>query len=1489
MPLKSLAAPSPVSRGSGRSLLGGGVRLLRLVRRVLGVVLGAVVVLWSLLLLAWVGLNGWILPHIQQWREPIEVHASRALGVPVRIGQITVHGSGWMPTLELRDVILLDAEQRAALQLPRVVAVLSPRSLLALELRFEQLLIDGAALDVRRDAAGRIFVAGIDFGAAGGASNGSAADWFFKQREVVIRGAALRWSDAHHAGAALQLDAVQLVFRNSLRHHDMRLDATPPPEWGDRFTAVARFTQPLLAQRGDWRHWSGRAHLSLPRVDLHALRQHATLPFDLSEGVGGLRGWFEIANGAPTAATVDLALRAVTLRLARHVEPLRVEELEGRLTAQRNADGVTLAVQRFTFLTGDDIRWPQGDMTLRWRQRDGQPATGAEFSAERLDLAQMAQVAARVPLGDALQRLLAELKPRGVVSDLSARWDGPLDAPLHYRASARIDALSFAARPSADPRGVGRPGLRNAHVQLDATEVGGQARIAMHGGGLDLPGVFDESQVPLDQLDAQLSWRIEPVPIVPGVAGDAGVAAALPKLTVQVKDARFSNVDTKGELNATWSTGAGPGAALARDARLPGRLMLDARLRDAPVARVHRYLPRGMGQDTRDYIAHAALGGRVPNARFQVNGDLWDFPYFSRAPQSTQSAKGDKPGKTGKPDTSGGAAIGPHPAGEFRIQAQIEDATYAFIPDPVASAAMSSAAPARLSWPVLTHASAELNLERGVLEIRNGRAQLGKLDVRGVQLAVRQLDGDAQLTLDASAHGALAEMLQFVHTTPVGGWLGGALADSRGSGSADLKLSLNVPLLRASASTVKGSVTLPGNDLRITPDSPLLGATRGRVDFTQRGFSVVGATARLLGGDATFDGASLADGSVRFSGQGVASADGLRRASELGVVARFAGALSGQANYRTTLGFLRGGAEINVTSNLVGMAVNLPAPLNKAAETALALRYQTQLEATPAAAPTATPAATPTATSTTGATLHDTLRVELGTLVQAQYQRDVSGPVARVLRGGVGVMEAAPQPASGVAAHVTLKALAAHDWEAASERLFGGVTGGVAGAAALPVPGDAADPGATTASTASTATTSASALSYLPNVIALRVQDLTLGAQRLTHVVAGVSQDAGVWRANVDADQLNGYVEYRPAARRAASGGAGRVYARLARLALPKGDAEQVESLLDRQPASLPALDIVVDDFELRGKRLGRVEIEAVNRLGGTAAGLLQGAAQRHWQLAKFNITTPEAQFTATGNWGVGAGVGAVGGAPRRAVLDFKLALADSGALLDRLGTPQVVRGGKGQLAGQIGWVGSPFALDYPSLSGQIHVAIDAGQFLKAEPGAARLLSVLSLQSLPRRLGLDFRDVFQAGFAFDNVTGDLTIAQGVAQTRNLRMRGAQATVLMEGSADIARETQDLRVVVVPEINAGTAALAYAVINPAVGLGAFVAQVLLRKPLMAAGTREFHVSGSWADPQVKPVQRQASDAAAATGAASAPDPETRSRNPIPEPDPSPRPE
>jgi uncharacterized protein YhdP len=274
--------------------------------------------------------------------------------------------------------------------------------------------------------------------------------------------------------------------------------------------------------------------------------------------------------------------------------------------------------------------------------------------------------------------------------------------------------------------------------------------------------------------------------------------------------------------------------------------------------------------------------------------------------------------------------------------------------------------------------------------------------------------------------------------------------------------------------------------------------------------------------------------------------------------------------------------------------------------------------------------------------------------------------------------------------------------------------------------------------------------------------------------------------------------------------------------------------------------------MELRGKKLGRVDIQAVNLGLGARDGV------REWRLNRFNISTPEATLTASGNW---ANVNAQAGGPitvrerRRTALNFKLDVADSGDLLKRMGMPGVIAKGKGLVAGQVSWLGAPFSPDYASMGGGFNVNMESGQFLKADPGIAKLLGVLSLQSLPRRLALDFRDVFSDGFAFDFVRGDVTIEQGMARTNNLQMKGVNAAVLMEGQADIARETQSLKVVVIPEINVASASLIYSAINPLIGLTTFLANVLLRGPLVNANTQEFLIDGTWVDPRVTKVERK----------------------------------
>ena len=262
---------------------------------------------------------------------------------------------------------------------------------------------------------------------------------------------------------------------------------------------------------------------------------------------------------------------------------------------------------------------------------------------------------------------------------------------------------------------------------------------------------------------------------------------------------------------------------------------------------------------------------------------------------------------------------------------------------------------------------------------------------------------------------------------------------------------------------------------------------------------------------------------------------------------------------------------------------------------------------------------------------------------------------------------------------------------------------------------------------------------------------------------------------------------------------------------------------------SLPGMRLVVDDFRLGDKALGKLELKARNDKGA-------------WHLDTLNLQNPDGSLKGKGIWANTGG--------HQTHLDFELTARDIGKLLDRLGYVDAVRRGRAKLAGGLQWNGPLTDIHYPSLSGQMTVEAEKGQFNKLEPGVGKLLGLISLQSLPRRLTLDFRDIFSDGLAFDSIEGKLAVTKGIMRTTEpLRIYGPAAQVEMRGEADLKAETQDLQVVVRPELGGLAAVGAAALAHPVIGAAALVANTVLQKPLNRLFSYRYHVTGTWADPKV----------------------------------------
>ena len=322
----------------------------------------------------------------------------------------------------------------------------------------------------------------------------------------------------------------------------------------------------------------------------------------------------------------------------------------------------------------------------------------------------------------------------------------------------------------------------------------------------------------------------------------------------------------------------------------------------------------------------------------------------------------------------------------------------------------------------------------------------------------------------------------------------------------------------------------------------------------------------------------------------------------------------------------------------------------------------------------------------------------------------------------------------------------------------------------------------------------------------------------------------------------------------------GVVSARLQRLATPSAaparetPGEDVTSRTEPASAanSWPEIDIVADSFIVRERDLGKLELTAQPR----------GA---DWHIQRLRLGSDDGTLAAEGWW-------RAAGRVQQTKLDATLDIRDAGKYLARFGLPETLRGAPSKVKGEIAWAGGPQAFDYPTLAGAFRVDAGAGQFLKLDPGAAKLLGILSLQSLRRRLSFDYQDLFGEGFAFDEITGDVRIQNGVMKSDNVRIVGPAASVMISGETDLARETQRLELRVQPtlsgSLSVGAAALMLAnpIIGAAVGAGTLLAQKIMQDPFEKMFSSDYVVTGTWSEPVIeRKSQTPATGASANPGA------------------------
>ena len=533
-------------------------------------------------------LRYFVLPVVNDYRGDIERSLSEALARPVTIQAIDADWRRLWPNLHIHGLEIRDAEGRPALGFDEVEADIAWSSLWHLAPHFARLEINAPRLDLRRDAQGHFFVAGLEL-KPDETSGDSFADWLLAQDRIVIRDATITWHDELRQAAPLSLAHVNLDVRNSGQRHRFGLTADPPHELATR-----------LDIRGDFRSddidvietWHGQIYTELDYANLAGWRAWVDYPVELPYGNGGLRLWLDFEHKELTGATADVRLGRTALRLAPDLPTLDMERLDGRLTARHDDDGFSLQTRHLALATHDGIQIQPTDIDFRWYPATGtSPARGAT-SANAVDIGALAALAVHFPMAANTRARLVAYAPQGEVRDMRVAWSGDADALATYSVKGRFEDLGLRAQGAV-------PGFSGLDGRIDGNEKGGVLELATVGAALDLPAVFEQPTVSLAMLDASAEWK---------VLGDA--------IEVRLLKANFQNEDAAGEASGSYHVN---GAGL-------GEIDLAAKLTRANGGAVWRYMPLVVGEDVRTWL-HESIPGGAATATLRLKGDLNRFPF----------------------------------------------------------------------------------------------------------------------------------------------------------------------------------------------------------------------------------------------------------------------------------------------------------------------------------------------------------------------------------------------------------------------------------------------------------------------------------------------------------------------------------------------------------------------------------------------------------------------------------------------------------------------------------------------------------------------------------------------------------------------------------------------------------------------------------------------------------------------------------------------
>ncbi len=344
--------------------------------------------------------------------------------------------------------------------------------------------------------------------------------------------------------------------------------------------------------------------------------------------------------------------------------------------------------------------------------------------------------------------------------------------------------------------------------------------------------------------------------------------------------------------------------------------------------------------------------------------------------------------------------------------------------------------------------------------------------------------------------------------------------------------------------------------------------------------------------------------------------------------------------------------------------------------------------------------------------------------------------------------------------------------------------------------------------------------------IDLVIDDLYVLGQHLQGHHVKVDRSARDWLVQLDGEDVTGsvFVPYDFKSDRA-------MVLEMERMRLP-GDEEPSDEPSTVDPRTLPPISLKAAEFALGDRHFGAVTAELQRIENG-----LEGMA----------ISTKDETFeiVGTGRWifDESEPFGS------RTYTTATISSTDVLQTMTRLGFAPGIVSDQMNILLDLSWSGGPRADFFDVLDGDVQFRFGSGQLEEVEPGAGRIVGLMSFVALPSRLSLDFRDVFSKGFGFDRITGSFRIVDGEAYTCDLSLDGPAADIGIVGLADLSGRNYDQIAVVSANVGNTLPIVGAVVAGPQAAAALLIFSQIFKKPLQEVGQVYYGISGSWDEPAI----------------------------------------